>query len=72
MGTSTDSKRFGDRKDGADQSTHEHELDEKGLESGVPNGLISAGSQDLHRRVGGKEIQLIAVGGAIGTCMGRF
>ncbi|KAL4952487.1 amino acid permease-domain-containing protein [Aspergillus filifer] len=31
--------------------------------------LISAGSQHLHRRLGGKEIQLFAVGGAIGTSL---
>lgn len=30
--------------------------------------LVSAGSQQLHRKLGGKEIQLFAVGGAIGTC----
>lgn len=26
------------------------------------------GHQDLHRRLGAKEIQLLAIGGAIGTC----
>ncbi|KAI9370277.1 amino acid permease/ SLC12A domain-containing protein [Aspergillus egyptiacus] len=31
--------------------------------------LISAGSQHLHRKLGGKEIQLFAVGGAIGTSL---
>lgn len=31
--------------------------------------LISAGSQHLQRKLGGKEVQLYAVGGAIGTCM---
>jgi amino acid transporter len=30
--------------------------------------LISAGSEHLQRQLGGKEIQLLAVGGAIGTC----
>lgn len=30
--------------------------------------LISAGSQQLHRKLRGKEVQLFAVGGAIGTC----
>ena len=30
--------------------------------------LISAGSEQLQRKLGGKEIQLLAVGGAIGTC----
>lgn len=39
-------------------------------EADVPDGLISAGSQHLQRKLGGKEIQLFAVGGAIGTCMG--
>jgi amino acid permease len=38
-------------------------------ENALPSELISAGSQDLHRKLGGKEIQLFAVGGAIGTCM---
>lgn len=37
-------------------------------ENALPGELISAGSQHLHRRLGGKEIQLLAVGGAIGTC----
>ncbi|PLB46228.1 hypothetical protein P170DRAFT_467331 [Aspergillus steynii IBT 23096] len=31
--------------------------------------LISAGSQDLHRRLRGREVQLFAVGGAIGTSL---
>lgn len=38
-------------------------------ENALPGELISAGSQHLHRKLGGKEIQLLAVGGAIGTCM---
>lgn len=38
-------------------------------EKAMPAELISAGSQHLHRSLGGKEIQLLAVGGAIGTCM---
>lgn len=38
-------------------------------EAALPTELISAGSQDLHRKLGGKEVQLFAVGGAIGTCM---
>lgn len=42
-------------------------LDGKGEEA-LPAELISAGSEHLHRRLGGKEIQLLAVGGAIGTC----
>jgi len=29
---------------------------------------VSAGSQHLHRRLRGKEVQLFAIGGAIGTC----
>lgn len=43
-------------------------LDEK-HENALPGELISAGSQHLHRKIGGKELQLFAVGGAIGTCM---
>lgn len=35
----------------------------------TPN--ITAGSQHLHRKLGGKEVQLFAVGGAIGTCTCR-
>jgi hypothetical protein len=46
------------------------ELDEKhASQTDLPAELISAGSDHLHRRLGGKEIQLFAVGGAIGTCM---
>lgn len=33
---------------------------------------ISAGSQHLHRKLRGKEVQLFAIGGAIGTCMHPF
>lgn len=29
---------------------------------------IRAGSQALHRKLRGKEVQLFAIGGAIGTC----
>jgi amino acid transporter len=29
---------------------------------------INAGSQSLHRSLRGKEVQLFAIGGAIGTC----
>jgi amino acid transporter len=28
----------------------------------------SAGSQELHRKLRGRQVQLFAVGGAIGTC----
>lgn len=28
----------------------------------------TAGSQSLHRKLRGKEVQLFAIGGAIGTC----
>lgn len=45
------------------------EVDLKDSENALDGELISAGSQHLHRRLGGKEIQLLAVGGAIGTCM---
>lgn len=38
-------------------------------ERAMTDELISAGSQHLQRKLGGKEIQLFAVGGAIGTCM---
>ena len=30
--------------------------------------MIASGSQHLHRKLRGKEVQLFAVGGAIGTC----
>lgn len=39
-----------------------------GSDDALPSELISAGSQDLHRKLGGKEVQLFAIGGAIGTC----
>lgn len=29
---------------------------------------VTAGSQALHRKLRGKEVQLFAIGGAIGTC----
>lgn len=45
------------------------DIDEKNVESALSGELVSAGSQQLQRKLGGKEIQLFAVGGAIGTCM---
>lgn len=41
-------------------------------ETALPGELISAGSQHLHRELDGKSIQLLALGGAIGTCMCSF
>lgn len=31
--------------------------------------VVTSGSQSLHRVLRGKEVQLFAIGGAIGTCM---
>jgi amino acid transporter len=50
--------------DDLDQSLHEKHDSEEALTSE----LISAGSEHLQRQLGGKEIQLLAIGGAIGTC----
>jgi amino acid permease len=65
---------MGDRKEDSDLTKElDMELDEKHAsqtsQTDLPAELISAGSDHLHRRLGGKEIQLFAVGGAIGTCM---
>ncbi|OKO94333.1 General amino acid permease AGP2 [Penicillium subrubescens] len=38
-------------------------------EEALTSELISAGSEHLQRKLGGKEIQLLAVGGAIGTSL---
>ena len=47
----------------------DHSLHEKNdSEQALTSELISAGSEHLQRQLGGKEIQLLAVGGAIGTC----
>ena len=43
-------------------------VEEKHVENAMAAELISAGLEHLHRRVGGKEVQLFAIGGAIGTC----
>ncbi|KAJ5624938.1 hypothetical protein N7510_001247 [Penicillium lagena] len=51
-----------------DAKDRDPSLDGKGEEA-LPAELISAGSEHLHRRLGGKEIQLLAVGGAIGTSL---
>lgn len=48
-----------------EQSLHEKHQDS---EEALSSELISAGSEHLHRKLGGKEIQMLAVGGAIGTC----
>ncbi|KAL2371234.1 general amino acid permease [Blastomyces gilchristii SLH14081] len=45
------------------------DIDEKHGGDTLPGELISAGSQHLHRKIGGKELQLFAVGGAIGTSL---
>ncbi|KAL4862835.1 hypothetical protein BDV12DRAFT_190109 [Aspergillus spectabilis] len=45
------------------------DADQKPAEEAIPGELISAGSQHLHRKLGGKEVQLFAVGGAIGTSL---
>ncbi|KAJ5569394.1 hypothetical protein N7450_011880 [Penicillium hetheringtonii] len=48
----------------------DHSLDEKNdSEQALTSDLISAGSEHLQRQLGGKEIQLLAVGGAIGTSL---
>lgn len=59
-----DNKDYSEKLPGAEGS-----LNEKHEEEAMPAELISAGSEHLHRKLGGKEIQLFAVGGAIGTCM---
>lgn len=33
---------------------------------------VTSGSQALHRKLRGKEVQLFAIGGAIGTCTSMF
>lgn len=63
----------GKAADGKDVSggarEYDVELDHKhASHDSMPGELISAGSEHLHRKLGGKEIQLLAVGGAIGTC----
>lgn len=57
------------RRNSPDAGPAEPDPDGKASEEAMPAELISAGSQQLHRKLGGKEIQLFAVGGAIGTCM---
>lgn len=42
-----------------------------GSDDDVANGTVvdvTAGSQALHRSLRGREVQLFAIGGAIGTC----
>lgn len=65
------SDNMGDKKEASNPTKEfDMELDEKSAShTDLPAELISAGSDHLHRRLGGKEIQLFAVGGAIGTCM---
>ncbi|KAF7116308.1 hypothetical protein CNMCM5793_004474 [Aspergillus hiratsukae] len=63
-GKQDDEKKTLDSITGVDPN-YDHQESEKAL----PAELISAGSQHLHRRLGGKEVQLLAVGGAIGTSL---
>lgn len=51
-----------------EKNDDDHSVKEKHVEDAMPAELISAGSEHLQRRVGGKEVQLFAIGGAIGTC----
>jgi amino acid transporter len=70
MEPATQPPEMGERKNsreamkGLDPRMHEKHDSEEALTSE----LISAGSEHLQRKLGGKEIQLLAVGGAIGTC----
>ncbi|CEN59256.1 Putative General amino acid permease [Aspergillus calidoustus] len=57
------------RKKSTDNPPGDADADHKGPEAAMSGELISAGSQHLHRKLGGKEIQLFAVGGAIGTSL---
>ncbi|OGE51279.1 hypothetical protein PENARI_c014G06257 [Penicillium arizonense] len=71
MEAATPSPGVDERKDipkamnSLDHSLHEKNDSEQALTSE----LISAGSEHLQRQLGGKEIQLLAVGGAIGTSL---
>lgn len=69
MATATHTETVKDRRP-SDPPGRDVDSDNKDAssEAALPAELISAGSQQLHRRLGGKEIQLFAVGGAIGTC----
>lgn len=66
----THSPELGGRKNSFEpKKSFDHSLHEKhDSEEALSSELISAGSENLHRKLGGKEIQLLAVGGAIGTC----
>lgn len=67
MEPATHSSKGGDPKDIPE--VFGQGLDEKhDSEEALTSELVSAGSEQLHRKLGGKEIQLLAVGGAIGTC----
>lgn len=59
-----------ERKDplGRTKSLGQSMHDKHDSEEALTSELISAGSEHLQRKLGGKEIQLLAVGGAIGTC----
>ncbi|RJE22665.1 Amino acid permease [Aspergillus sclerotialis] len=67
MDSSTKSNKQIDRKETNDSDFVSAQ--KQSSEAALPAELISAGSQDLHRKLGGKEIQLFAVGGAIGTSL---
>jgi amino acid transporter len=71
MDSPTHSNKLDDRKETSDPiNGPDPDSDLKQpSETALPAELISAGSQHLHRKLRGKEIQLFAVGGAIGTCM---
>lgn len=70
MGSSR-SSRSEDRNppsEAADKPQNDIDHKSTASEAALSAELISAGSQNLQRRIGGKEVQLFAVGGAIGTC----
>lgn len=71
MDSPTPSKASAEMRETTSYSIRRRDVsDEKhDSERAMTGELISAGSQHLQRKLGGKEIQLFAVGGAIGTCM---
>lgn len=64
------SPEVGERKDplGPTKELRQSFDEKRDNEEALTSELISAGSENLQRKLGGKEIQLLAVGGAIGTC----
>lgn len=59
--------RFSEKK-GEDPDVHVYPEAQDYPEQDFGEGVVSDNKDDLHRRLGNRQIQLLAIGGSIGEC----